>query len=77
MKFRLRGWDGALYFYFCIVCVKNYSVLHLLLFALFIPLSVFQASARRDCAAGRRGWREERPGLFYWIYTLSQVSRSL
>lgn len=38
MKFRLEGWD---YFYFCTVYVKNYSVVHLLLFALFVPLSAF------------------------------------
>lgn len=41
MKFGLKGWGwGTLYFYFCIVYVKNHSVVHLLLFALFVPTSV-------------------------------------
>lgn len=60
MKFRLKGWDGGtLYFYFCIVWVKNYSVVHFLLFALFVPVPVFCASARTEslhCRGSDWGW---------------------
>lgn len=74
MKFRLEGWD---YFYFCTVYVKNYSVVHLCFLHCLFPYLHFELSARterlhhRECMGGGEACVEERPGLLYWIYTLS------
>lgn len=75
---------GALYFYFCIVCVENCPGVHLLLFALFVPIAVVGAGARTigslpgagEVIGDARQKGQGRPGCFYWTYILFHVCRS-
>lgn len=85
MKFRLKGWDSLFLFLYC-MCQELLCCSPFAFCTVCSPICTLSlVLGLRGCTIGNawemvrgasEGCVEERPGLLYWIYTLSQVFRS-